>query len=307
VKRLIATGAGPRNALVRAVPLVVFSYLVFIRTRGISRTFWLLGDQMLYWRIALGSWRDLPIGGGPSQVGGTTLGPVFSWVLWAIRHLVGPWTDNLPHAGGIGLSILQSAADALLLVAIWKRFSSLPLALAVTLVAGSAPYDMALTATIWNPPLAVAFAKTAIACVLLGEGDRSIWWGVGATAAALLAVQAHSSGLFFAAPVIASFTLRELVGRRWIRALRVVAATAATVLLLETPYLIDRARQPDKVRSPAVIVASVAQTMAHPATLRPAAAFRAMANACEFILLRPWRFGWMGLLLTRSPRTATSN
>jgi hypothetical protein len=61
--------------------LVLFAYLLFIRTRGISQTFWLLGDQMLYWRIALGSWRDLPIGGGPSQVGGTTLGPVFCGVL----------------------------------------------------------------------------------------------------------------------------------------------------------------------------------------------------------------------------------
>src|SRR5262245_23843594 len=94
-----------------AVSLIVFSYLVFIRTRRISQTFWLLGDQILYWRMALGSWRDLPIGGGPSSVGGTTLGPIFLWLLWGIRQIVGPWTYNLPHAGGIGLGILQSIAD----------------------------------------------------------------------------------------------------------------------------------------------------------------------------------------------------
>ena len=209
---------------------MVFAYLVLIRTHGISRTFWLLGDQILYWRIALGSWRDLPIGGGPSQVGGTTIGPIFLWVLWVIRHLVGPFTDNLPHAGGIGLSIVQSAADAFLFVAIWRRFSSLPLAIAVTLLAASAPYDMALTATIWNPPLVVACAKTAMAFVLLGGGTRSIWWSVGAIASALLAVQVHSSGLFFAVPVVASFTLRELLDRRWMRAALVAAATATTLL-----------------------------------------------------------------------------
>ena len=89
-----AAGRGRLAARV-AVPLVVFLFLIFIRTRGISQMFLLLGDQILYWRIALGSWRDLPIGGGPSSVGGTTLGPVFCWVLWTIRHLIGPWTDDL--------------------------------------------------------------------------------------------------------------------------------------------------------------------------------------------------------------------
>ncbi len=281
-----------------ALPLIVFAYLVLIRTHAIARTFWLFGDQILYWRIALGSWRDLPIGGGPSQVGGTTLGPIFCWVLWASRHLIGPFTDNLPHAGGIGLSILQSAADAFLFVAIWRRFSSLPLAIAVTLLAASAPYDMALTATIWNPPLAVACAKTAMAFVLLGGRSRSMWWSVGAIAAALFAVQAHSSGLFFAVPVVASFTLRELVDRRWMRAAFVIVVTAATLLLVETPYLVDRVMHPNKPTSPAVIVDSVAYTMAHPVSIRPAAAFRAVANACEFILLRPWTaFGWMGFVL----------
>src|SRR5262249_59699087 len=133
-------------------------------------------DQILYWRMALGSWRDLPIGGGPSSVGGTTLGPIFLWLLWGIRQIVGPWTYNLPHAGGIGLGILQSIADTVLLCAAWKRLASFPLALAVTLVIASAPYDMALTATIWNPPLAVALVKLTPACVLLRAGRYSLTW-----------------------------------------------------------------------------------------------------------------------------------
>src|SRR5258706_10049016 len=91
------------------VPFVFFLYLVYIRTHGITEWFQLLGDQVLYWRMALGRFRDLPLA-GPSSVG-TTLGPAFVWIVWGIRHLIGPWTDNLPHAGGIGISLLQSAAD----------------------------------------------------------------------------------------------------------------------------------------------------------------------------------------------------
>jgi hypothetical protein len=283
-----------------AVPLIVFLYLIYVRTRGISQTFWLLGDQILYWRIALGSWRDLPIGGGPSSVGGTTLGPVFCWVLWIIRHLVGPWTQNLPHAGAIGLAIIQSAADALLLVAIWKRFTSLALAFAVTLLVATAPYDMALTATIWNPPLAVAFVKIALALALLGDLGDSDWWCAGATAAALLAVQAHSSGAFFAAPVIASFTIRELVARRYTRAMQVAGVSAAVIVILELPFLINLAMQPGKGTSPAIVVSNVSYTLMHPQALRPVRSFRALADACEFILIRPWTFGWFGALLAAS-------
>jgi len=280
-----------------AVPLIGFLYLTYVRTRGISQTFWLLGDQILYWRIALGSWRELPIGGGPSSVGGTTLGPVFSWVLWGIRHLVGPWTQNLPHAGGIGLAIIQSAADAFLLVSIWRRFGSLALALAVTLLVATAPYDMALTATIWNPPLAVAFVKMAMALALLGDLGGSVWWCAGATAAALLAVQAHSSSVFFAAPVIASFMVRELVARRWSRAFHVAGVSAAVMLLLEVPFLIKLAMQPGMGTSPVFVVKSVSYTLTHPQALRPVQAFHALADACQFILLRPWTFGWFGTLL----------
>ena len=279
------------------VALVVFVYLVVLRTRHISETFWLLGDQILYWKMALGSWRDLSLGGGPSSVGGTTLGPAFVWTMWAVRHAVGPWTDNLPHAGGIGLSIIQSAADAVLCLAIWKRFASPALAVAVTLLVATAPYDMALTATIWNPPLAVAFVKLTLALVLLGDRNASVWWGVGATATAILAVQTHSSAVFVAAPAIVSVTARELLAHRRRRALVCACASAAVIVLLETPFLLDLAMHPRKETSPAVVARNVAYTIAHPDALRPAAAFRAMAAACGFILLRPWTFAWFGPLL----------
>lgn len=278
--------------------LALFVYLSVLRTRHISETFWLLGDQILYWRIALGPWQDLPIGGGPSSVGGTTLGPAFVWAMWLIAQLVGPFTGRLPHAGGVGLSLIQSAADALLLLAVWRRFRSLPLALGVILLAATAPYDMALSATIWNPPLSVAFVKTAIALVLLGDRAGSIWWGAGATAAAMLAVQAHSSAVFFAAPVMASFPARELLARRPRRALQVAAASAAVLLVLETPLLIDWAAHPERSRGPGIVVRSVSYTLEHPEVVRPAAAFGALAEGLQFILLRPLRpFAWFGAVL----------
>src|SRR4051812_15194560 len=213
------------------VGLVVFAYLVVLRTRHISETFWLLGDQILYWKIALGSWRDLPLGGGPSSVGGTTLGPAFLWIIWAVRHVVGPWVDNLPHAGGIGVSIIQSAADACLLGALWQRVQAVALALPVTVLVATAPYDMALTATIWNPPVAVALVKLTIALVLSGGSDGSIWWGAAATATALLAVQTHSSAIFVAVPVIVSLTARELLERRPRRAAVRACASLAVIVV----------------------------------------------------------------------------
>jgi len=279
------------------VPLVVFAYLAILRTRNISETFGMLGDQILYWRIALRPWRDLPVGGGPSSVGGTTLGPAFMWTMWAVRHVVGPWTQNLPHAGGIGLSLIQSAADVLLLAAIWKRFGSLALALAVTLAVATAPQEMSLSATIWNPPMALAFIKVAIALVLLGDREKSLWWSAAATAAAVLAVQCHSSAVFVSAPIIASLPLRERLADRRGRAWTCAWALAAVVLVLEIPFLADMALHGVKRASPSVVVANVSYTYEHPELLRPVAAFRALASASQVILFAPWAFAWFAPLL----------
>src|SRR5262245_23791873 len=98
---------GPRSGAI----LLLVAYAILIRAWGVSESFWLLGDQVRDWTIASGPWRDLPLGGVPSNAGGTTLGPIYYWVLWLIVRLVGPWTGGLPHAGGIGLAIVQAVAD----------------------------------------------------------------------------------------------------------------------------------------------------------------------------------------------------
>jgi hypothetical protein len=149
---------------------LVFVYLILIRTRGIADNFWLLGDQIRDWSVALGPWHDLPLSGVPSVAGGTTLGPVYYWTMWVIRHVFGPWTDMLPHAGGIGLSTVQSTADVLLLAALWKKTHSGWLAFAVAVLVATEPFDMSLTAAMWNPELAVALVKVTMALVLIAGG-----------------------------------------------------------------------------------------------------------------------------------------
>lgn len=95
---------------------------------------WLLGERIRNWKIVLGPFWSLPLVGPPTHVGGYTIGPAFYWILRAIRATLEPWFDNLPHAGAVGQAALQSAVDALLLVAIWKRTGSLGLALATVLL-----------------------------------------------------------------------------------------------------------------------------------------------------------------------------
>ena len=89
---------------------LVFGYVTWFRLSGVSSHFMLLDDQIRDWGVALGPVWDQPLAGAPSMAGGRGLGPVYYWVLWIARVAIGPWVDNLPHAGGIGISLLQGAA-----------------------------------------------------------------------------------------------------------------------------------------------------------------------------------------------------
>ena len=51
------------------VALAVFSYVLWFRTHGISDAFWLRGDQVRDWTLALGPFADLPRSGVPSTAG----------------------------------------------------------------------------------------------------------------------------------------------------------------------------------------------------------------------------------------------
>lgn len=291
--------AAPHRALRVLVPAGVFIYLAFARTRDITESFWLAGDQIRDWNIALKSWCELPLTGTPSSVGGSTLGPVFYWTLWSIRHVIGPWTENLPHAGGIGLSIIQSAADVALLAALW-RATSLTFALAITLCVATAPQDMALTATIWNPPLAVALVKVSIAAALLGESRRSLGWTVLTTASAWLAVQAHSAAIFVAIPVLAVGPLMARREQDPTVAWKHLGVALLVVMALQIPFAIDVWARPVDQRLPGLIAGGVSGVLTDPSTLRPAASFGALGDAASFILIGRTISSWTAVLIAAS-------
>lgn len=243
---------------------------------------------------------DLPLVGPPQHAGGYALGPVFYWVLWLVRVILGPFFDNLPHAGGIGLSILQSAADVLLLVAIWRKFGSPWLALATVLLIASAPYDLALSATIWNPIVAVALAKTSVALVLLGWPGRSLRKTALLTAAAWLAFQAHITGVFVAASVLGWIVGEPILARRYRDAARAAAAIAAVALALQIPYLAFRLMHPSPPAGASPMLQSVIEVARDPRSLRLAGSAESFTRALNLVQLEPWRAWWIGWLLAAS-------
>jgi hypothetical protein len=221
--------------------------------------------------------------------------------MWAVRVVIGPFTENLPHAGGIGLSLIQSIADIVLFAALRRKSGSTLLALDVVLLTASSPFDLSLTATIWNPPLAVAFVKLSIACVLLGGERRDgLWWGIAATAFAVLALQSHSSAIFFAAPVAAAFTLRELAARRWSDAWRHTRATLETIAILQLPFLIHLVVDRPEGVGPSMVTGELQASLQDPARLQPAFAASQLSAALERILLEPATLAGFTVVLTVS-------
>lgn len=284
--------------LARPLPILLLgTYTFAIRVHGIHRHFWMYGDQMRDWAIATGPLAELPLVGTPSTVGGTSLGPVFYWTLWTIAHTLGPWFDRLPHAGGIGLAALQSAADMLLASALWRRLGSLAAAAAVVLLAASSPHDLAFSATIWNPVLAVALAKTALALVLI-PGERPAPARVGGAAgAAWLAVQAHSGALFVAATVFLWFIVRELRGGAYGRAAATAAGLAGVVLALQVPFLVHVARHSTAGVAPEVVLRTVGQ-VGEPGAFSLARSAAAVGDALEVLVAGPFSVpGFLFLLL----------
>lgn len=290
-----------------AVGAGLFAALTLARVINITETFWLLGEQIRDWSVALGPWSDLPLSGTPSTVGGTSLGPVYYWTLWVIRVILGPLFDNLPHAGAVGLAVIQSAADVALLYALWRHTSSLVLATAVVLLEATASYDMALTATLWNPPLAVALVKLALA-LFLRTAESPSRWRMGATVSiAWLAVQAHSSALFFFAPLTAWFILREALAREWSRAGQTARLIAEIVLILQIPYLVDRLTSPQH-GGPTVALAAVSRVIADPSVAEPGKAYAAIRDSLAVLWASPKPFqGMTALLLVAAVGTCWSS
>ena len=268
----------PRVRIVIAVTF--FAYVLLIRTYDLANSFLMLGEQTRDWAVALGSWTDLPLTGAPSTAGGRGFGPAYYWILWIGRVLVGPFTDNLPHAGGLWVAFLQSVADTCLLVVLARRVNVF-LAVAACLLIASAPFDVSISGVIWNPPVAAALVKMATA-MALGLGNAPSPLLIAATAAvAWLGVQAHLSAIFMAAPLMAALAATPLLQRQWRRGLIAAGAIAGTILVLQVPYLVARIQDPMAAAGPSTALSS----MARADKIAPLASYRVVTGMAGGMLM----------------------
>ena len=271
-----------------AVVALVFALAVTLRVWDVSSRFWLLGDQIRDWRIALGPFADLPLVGPATHVNGYTVGPAFYWILWAIRVAVGPWFDNLPHAGGIGQALLQSASDVMLLVAVWRRSGSVFLALTTCVLLVSASYDLALSSLVWNPVVGSTLAKMATAMVLLGWHRGSIWRVAVTAVVAWSAVHAYTGAIYVTVSVFMALLLEPLAGKDWRGAWRRALTIAGVVALLQVPYVAHQfvARFTDSAMG--AVTDSVGRILSGRAAAELTKSVAGYASAVSFIQIRPW-------------------
>jgi hypothetical protein len=279
-----------RGRLARlSIPAALFLFALTIRVRGITTHFWLLGDQIRDWSIALRPFTDLPLVGPPTHVHGYTIGPAYYWIMWAVRVSFGPWFDNLPHAGGIGQAVIESAADALLLIAVWRSTQSLGLALAALLVIVTASYDVALSAIVWTTVIASALGKVAIALMLLGWHRRGSVQVALITAFAWGAVHVYTGAIFVTCGVFAALLLDPLVRRDWREAQRHAAVMVVVVSALQVPYLVHQYQNRFDAPAMGAVTGSVWRILSGDAPPEIGKSLAGYAAAFDFIEVAPWQ------------------
>jgi hypothetical protein len=280
-----------------ATAAAAFALALAIRVRGIGRHFWMLGDQIRDWSIALGPLHTLPLVGPPTHVRGYTIGPAYYWILWGIRVVFGPWFRNLPHGGGIGHAVVQSVADAFLLVAVWRRTRSPWLALATVTLLVTAPYDLCLSALVWTPTMGTALTKLALAVVLLEWPRRSIAAVVLSAVLAWASVQVYTGSVFAALGVLAALLIVPYAEGRVGEARRNLLILATVVALLQLPYLVHRLVNQSGPAMGAV-TGSVLRVLSGGAAPELGKSQTGYAAAFNFIEVAPWRIPFVGWLLT---------
>ena len=274
-----------------ALPVVAAVAIFVVRTWGITRHSWVLGDQIRDWEIALGPFTHLPLVGPATHVHGYTIGPAFYWILWVIRVVFGPWFQNLPHAGGIGQVALQCAVDALLLIAIWKRTQSVWISLTAIALITMAPFDLAISALIWNPTVGSILAKAATALILLDWHQKSAL-RTGITAGiAWCAVHAYTGAVFVALGVFTALIADPLRHGDRRAAWRNGWIIAGVVALLQLPYLAHQLWSQAADSGMTAVVASLGDTISGRIPIRVADSVRAYQFALEYLQLSPWHGG----------------
>lgn len=295
----LGTAAGAsvwRTPFKVALLALTFGITLFVRVRGITGHFWMLWDQIRDWGIALGPFTDLPLVGPPTHFRGYTIGPAFYWILWTIRVTVGPWFDGLPHAGGIGQAILQSAADALLLAAVWWRTRSVWIALTTIVLLATSAYDLCLAPLVWNPVMGSILAKTATALVLLEWHSRSLGRVAITAAVAWSAVHAYTGAVYVALGVFAGLLIEPMARQAWTDLGRRVAVVSMVVALLQVPLAVHQLSSRDDRPAMGVVTGSLSQVVSGAGKLQLAKSRDGYVSAFSFIQGFPNRVpvaGWV--------------
>ena len=271
---------------------LTFASTLALRIHGIERHFWLLEDQIRDWSIALGPFSSLPLVGPPTHVGGYTLGPAFYWIIWLIRVTFGPWYQNLPHAGGIGQAALQSAADTLLLWAVWRRTESIWMGLTTVVLLATAGYDLCLSALVWNPMMGTALAKIATALVLVGWPERSNTGTIVTAAVAWCAVQSYTGAIFVAIGTFAAIVAPPFVRRDRAALLRCASMVALVVAALQIPWAIHQVSTHFQDSAMGAVTGSMARILKGQDPPQLTSSWVGYFSAFNYIQVSPWSFPW---------------
>jgi len=260
--------------------LLLCLYSFYFRTFQITEHFHLLGDQVRDWNLAVGPFRELPRVGTPTSKGGYCLGPIFYWTLWFIRITIGPFYDNLPHAGGIGLAAIHSIADGILLLAILRRGIPILASIGIMLLLVSSPFETSLSGTIWNPGLSVSFVELATALLLLVPNSHGALKTLVTSIAAWLAVQAHTQAIFFAVPLLVYLVVEPWLTAGPRPALKRLLIIIAVIVVLQIPYVTEINKHHEISQEQLGIVAtSFNSLITSPSSLHPYASFITLAGA----------------------------
>lgn len=274
----------PSDVWSRVLLVVILSllclYSFYFRTFQITEHFHLLGDQVRDWNWAMKPFRELPRVGTPTSQGGYCLGPIFYWTLWLIRVTIGPFYENLPHAGGIGLAAIHAIADALLLFAILKRGIPVIASVAIMLLLVSSPFETSLSGTIWNPGLSVSFVEMATASFLLIPNSHGALKTLLTSTAAWLAVQAHTQAIFFALSLLVYLIVEPWIVAGPRPALKRLLIILAVIVVLQIPYFTEFNKHSDISQEQLGVVAtSFNSLVAKPSSFHPYASFTALVDA----------------------------
>ena len=260
--------------------LLLCLYSFYFRTFQVTEHFHLLGDQVRDWNWALKPFRELPRVGTPTSQGGYCLGPIFYWTLWLIRITIGPFYENLPHAGGIGLATIHAIADGILLLAILKRGIPIVASLAAMLLLVSSPFETSLSGTIWNPGLSVSFVELATGFFLMIPNSHWVLKTLVTSTAAWLAVQSHTQTIFFALSLLVYLIVEPSIVAGWRPALERLLIIIAVIVVLQIPYLTAINKHPDIHQEQIGIVAtSFRSLVTNPSSFHPYVSFTTLADA----------------------------